>query len=289
MLLAIDADFLVYRGAFSAERTYYRFIDKEDKIHTFNTLLQFKAWQKANKITAKDGTLKKIKGLKGEGLARHYTRLSIQSILDKYPESEYILFLSSNKKKDFRYKAAKTLPYKGQRPEKPKYYSVCREYIEKYWNPVVVEYGEADDALAIIGTEKKNNVILIHIDKDIDQVEGIHYNPLKDIEYLIDATTAVKKLYTQLLVGDKAVDNIPGMKHICKLRTCGPVQVEKLLSKLTSKEDLEDAIYKHVMANCLKPITKEEYDIYFQEQMTLLYLCRSQQELNDLYQEYCSE
>ncbi len=286
MELIIDADTLVYRGAFSAERTYYRYTDIDQRIHSFDTMTQFKAYAKDNGIKTGEGVLKQFRGLKGEGIARHYTKLCVQTILDSYPDLPYKLFLSNTDKQDYRFKAAKTLPYKGKRPPKPHYYQTCRDYLIENWNPTIVKGSEADDALGIIGTELKGECILVHIDKDIDQIPGIHYNPNKGLEYTISALDANRNLYKQLMCGD-SVDNIPGIKHWCKPRTCGPKTVDKLLADCTNIKEMLGKITEHYMLNRLS--SKDDLNMIIEEQMLLLRLCRTREELKENIKRFKNE
>ena len=85
---------------------------------------------------------------------------------------------------------------------------------------------EADDVVSIWAQEALDagvNYVIAHIDKDIDMVEGWHYNFTKKTLYFIDSDLGWLKMCLQMLTGD-STDNIQGIKGI------GPKKAEKLLA-----------------------------------------------------------
>jgi len=138
----------------------------------------------------------------------------ISDVLLAYPDHHYILYITG--KTNFRNEVAVTAPYKGNRKaEKPLMLSVVRDYAVQYWDAVLVEGEEADDAIAIAAstTFLNHDPIMVSIDKDFDQVAGKHYNFLKREEYFISAEQGMKNFYKQFLTGD-AIDNIIGVEGI---------------------------------------------------------------------------
>lgn len=84
---------------------------------------------------------------------------------------------------------------------------------------------EADDVVSIWATEalaEGSNYVIAHIDKDIDMVEGWHYNFSKENFYYISEDEGYYKMCMQMLTGD-ATDNIQGLKNV------GPKTAAKLL------------------------------------------------------------
>lgn len=141
---------------------------------------------------------------------------------------------------NYRYDIAKTQPYKGNRKaEKPKHYDLLREYLIKAWGCEVVEGQEADDAIGIMASENedKESFVIMSIDKDLDMIEGWHYNFVKDNKYFIEPFEALKRFYSQILTGDN-VDNIPGLKGI------GPAKSAKILAECDNEQKLFDAVLK---------------------------------------------
>lgn len=141
---------------------------------------------------------------------------------------------------NYRYDIAKTQPYKGNRKaEKPKHYELLREYLIKAWGCEVIEGQEADDAIGIKAyeIEDKESFVIMSIDKDLDMIEGWHYNFVKDDKYFITEMSALISFYRQILTGDN-VDNIPGLKGI------GPAKSAKILKDCKTEADLFNAVLK---------------------------------------------
>ena len=85
--------------------------------------------------------------------------------------------------------------------------------------------GEADDYAGIVAyemIEQGLRPIIAHIDKDLDQLYGWHYNFNKKEVYFVEPEDGYRMLMKQCLMGDKT-DNIQGLPKY------GPVKVEKVL------------------------------------------------------------
>lgn len=164
---------------------------------------------------------------------------------------------------NFRFGIAKTHPYKGNREKlkRPKHLQALRDHIVKKWNAEISEGMEADDVVCIMAN-LHSHCIIAHIDKDLDQIPGSHYNYVKKVFYNVGKTEALRKLYTQALVGD-TVDNIKGVRGI------GPKKAENLLKDCHTEETLYNtvlSVYNNSMENGLERL---------HENMNLLYLLRS--------------
>ena len=140
-------------------------------------------------------------------------------------------------KTNFRYDYAVSTEYKGNRKgaEKPKHYSLLREYLSSSWDATVVEGMEADDMLAIRATEEGDDSIIVSLDKDLDQVSGWHYNFVKKNKYYVTESEGLLSFYKQFLTGD-VVDNIKGVHGI------GPKKAQKLLEDKTEQEMWETVV-----------------------------------------------
>ena len=157
--------------------------------------------------------------------------------------------------RNFRYDLAVTQPYKGNRTqEKPNNFNQVWDHAIKEWGFIVTKGIEADDAVGLKATEGKECVI-VHIDKDIDMIPGVHYNFIKKEFYEVQPFQAIYNFYKQLLTGDKT-DNIPGVSGI------GPKKAEKILSECTTEQELYE--------QCLK--TYEGNTVYLSEQASLLWI-----------------
>jgi hypothetical protein len=119
---------------------------------------------------------------------------------------------------------------------------------------------EADDTVAIDSVKLLDQCCIVHVDKDLDQLQGWHYNPVKDERYYVDEFTAYHAFCTQLLTGDRT-DNIPCLAGI------GPKKAQKVLEDAKTKEELLEATWSKY----------EELGYsreYFTEQGQLLWLRR---------------
>lgn len=139
-------------------------------------------------------------------------------------------------KGNYRYDVARTAPYKGNRKdtEKPPHYQALRDHLERLGAKVTFN-NEADDAVAIESC--RGNYWIVHVDKDLDQLTGWHYNPVKNERYYVDELQGLFNFYTQILVGDR-VDNILGLRGI------GPVKAAKILKDCTNEDELYEACCK---------------------------------------------
>lgn len=165
---------------------------------------------------------------------------------------------------NFRYKIAKTKPYKGNRDTmvKPAFLQYCREFLINEMQAIVVNGFEADDAIA---TDMViNGAIHCGVDKDIFQIPGRHYNYVKKEWREITQEEAILLLYRQILMGD-ASDNVPGLPRIGEAKAAAAIQ---------SWETAElDAIrfYEDVVRDKMQGVNHMEY---FQEQFNLISMVR---------------
>ena len=136
--------------------------------------------------------------------------------------------------RNFRYDI---LPdYKGTRPKLDQKVKDDLNYLHSF----AVEQGaitapeglETDDQIQMWVQEAwhdETDVVICHIDKDLDTIPGSHYNYNKDEHYTVSLDEALYNFYHQLLTGDKS-DNIPGLKGI------GPVKASRMLDGLKPDE-----------------------------------------------------
>ncbi len=178
--------------------------------------------------------------------------------------SETIVYLSPQDKSDFRYQVATTKPYKGTRTqERPVHLTAVRDYLVSKYDAIVCEDMEADDAVAIemrTSESVAEHCIAIHVDKDLNQIPGHHYNFGTEEEYTVTHLDGFKHFCMQHLTGDTS-DNIPGLPKV------GGVTAEKLLAGQATLDGLHRAVK---MAYKSRGFSDE----YHLEQGTLTYLKR---------------
>ena len=150
---------------------------------------------------------------------------------------EYKAYITG--KGNFRNEIAKTVPYKGNRKDmkKPIHYDAIRKHLVEHLQAESIEGMEADDAIAIEATKLGSQGIIVSIDKDLDQVAGLHYNFVKQELYEVTPEQGMLNFYKQILTGDR-VDNIVGIKGV------GPVKAEKLLKECKTEKEMFDVCVK---------------------------------------------
>lgn len=115
----------------------------------------------------------------------------------------------------FGYRQKAWYDYKANRRDipRPKHLKAVRDHALA--KGAIVHTGwEADDIMGFLQTMPHGEkTIIVTVDKDLDQVSGLHCNPDKGIRYTVDTDTAEKYKWIQVLTGDPT-DNYPGVKGI---------------------------------------------------------------------------
>ena len=126
--------------------------------------------------------------------------------------TKYAGFLTQGK--CFRYAAATTQPYKGNRKygNKPIIFPAIKEYLKQKWNFMSIPELEADDLVSIYHDPLKT--VICSPDKDVlYQNAGIHYNYGKAETVIVDDIEADTFLWKQMLMGD-STDGIQGIPKV---------------------------------------------------------------------------
>ena len=185
-------------------------------------------------------------------------------------------YVGSDNKCNFRYKSAKTQPYKAGRAAKPSILPFLKQYLINVKGATVAVGYEADDMLGIYQTE---DTIAIHCDKDINQIPGKHFNTMRDTHWVAsdpgklfgDKDTAsghgLAIFYAQLLCGDKT-DNIPPLPKTAKMGW-GWKGVYSALSDCYDEES-----YCRTVVNMYKESLPDGWYDRIIEQADLVWICR---------------
>jgi DNA polymerase I len=128
-------------------------------------------------------------------------------------------------KENYRKTISPTYKLNRENVRKPITLKFCREYIFKKYNGFQRPQLEADDVIGILATSNiiKGNKIVCSIDKDLDQIAGLHYNPKSKEFYNITPKEGDYNFYLQTLMGDRT-DNVTGCP------TYGEVKATRALS-----------------------------------------------------------
>lgn len=168
-------------------------------------------------------------------------------------------------------------PYKGNRDkEKPVWFEPTYRYMKDVYDAFISQENEADDLISIVA-RTVNSPIIAHIDKDLNQIPGVHYNYMNGSMYTVSPEEAERNFLLQLLTGDTA-DNIEGVRGI------GPKKAAGILDAPSFWEAIKEAYIK-------------QYSDYFtglrvmKHNADLLWLQRSRGELfsRDVYDEFCEK
>lgn len=229
--LIIDADSLIYKACFSIERKAYDIVpadiysknislfqdDYEDYkqyvVETFKYVKDYKKWLKDSNRTEVDFVRIDRPVIEPLSHALHIISSMMKEIIKTFKPEQCYIFLSGDN--NFREEVAEIRPYKESRKDKPKpiYYADARKYLIDYWNAIVVDGWEADDACATLhmACQRDDDIsILASIDKDLKMVPGWNYDYDKKILRNISWLEGQRWFYTQLLSGDDG-DSIPGI------------------------------------------------------------------------------
>lgn len=183
--IIIDADSLIYKAAVLNEETYS--FDDNGENSVLHTDLE----------TAKT-------------CLKEY----LENIIKDTKAKSYKAYITG--KENFRYTILPS--YKSNRKEikKPELLEALRDYAVNELGFVRVNGMEADDACCIDMTKQKGS-ILCHIDKDLNQIEGFHYNWDKQEFYEIDPRAGLEFFFMQVLAGDPS-DGYKGCPNVGKVK-----------------------------------------------------------------------
>jgi hypothetical protein len=170
-----------------------------------------------------------------EPLAKWRMNEAVDTILSDVGADCYFGWLTG--KGNFRNDIAKTAPYKGTRvAPKPAHYQALREHLQVKYGFMMTKDIEADDAVAIACYAiPEDEMIMVHIDKDLNQLRGWHYNYRKKEKYHVTEFEGLRSFYIQMLTGDR-IDNIIGIKGI------GPVKAKRILEECQTEHEMYLAV-----------------------------------------------
>ena len=165
----------------------------------------------------------------------------LETILELSGASEYEVWLSGSN--NFRYSVYPEYKANRKGAARPRWEVAVKSYLTDSWAANWSEGCEADDMLVIRHQELGALATLAHLDKDMNQSAGKHFNwELKrDGEvireariYDVSREEGDRFFWYQMLTGD-ATDNIKGVPGI------GPKKAEGILSGLSTNQEMYEA------------------------------------------------
>ena len=161
----------------------------------------------------------------------------VREICEKFFTDEFLFAVKS----DSNFRDDIYSEYKGHR--RPDEFSIpwvqlVTEELQKddFLKPAVGM--EADDLVRIWAVQcEMHNIpyVVCTIDKDMDCIEGKHFNPKKQLQYTVTPLEAKRRFYSQLLQGDP-VDKIPGLPGI------GPKKADAAIAHCTTDEEFQEVV-----------------------------------------------
>jgi len=175
---------------------------------------------------------------------KHDTRVVTRKIIedtiaDTFADETYIAIKG---KGNFRYDIYSG--YKSSRKDKlddklKERLNDAHAYLVNDWSAVQSDGMEADDVVSIWSYEAREaeqDFVIAHIDKDINQVPGNHYNYNSKQIYFVDDEVADMNFCTQLLIGDNG-DDIPKVKRGYGIKTA-----QKALAETTYDNRMDTVV-----------------------------------------------
>jgi len=191
----------------------------------------------------------------------------INQMLAECKAVNYAGFLTAGR--CFRYTAAETKPYKGNRKHgnKPIIFPAIKEYLRQEWNFISVPELEADDLVSVYHTDPFGTTVICSPDKDvIYQNRGIHYNYGKAESIVVDEVESITFLWKQMLMGD-STDGIQGIPKV------GPKTADTWLQNV-GREDMPT----FVLNKYIEKFGMQEGIYKFTETFKLVYILKNKEE-----------
>jgi len=292
MIGLIDADLIVFRAGFAAERNlwFLKLMYGRQSEFEPDTVQEFQYKKDANaaldkalpgihsRVEGEDYQLWSERKLEPVENALHNVNVQVNKIKDALSlnDDDLHMFLSGGE--NYRFAIAKTRPYKGTRDKshRPTHEHAIKKFISTKWRTTTTDGIEADDALGIAQTDE---TIIISIDKDLDMIPGKHYNFMHDVAYEISESEAQRAFALQMLMGD-STDCIPGLPKV------GKKKAESILEGVEIEELIPTVVREYASR------AGENWWEYMHEQAQLLWIQREPDQLytfDESYNDYGGE
>lgn len=271
MQILFDADILVFRCGFAAERAKWFLKVGDGATQEFDykkqadIALDEQLPGKFSREEGKDYALWSERFVEPVENALYNVKEVVRTTLDELDAGEYDLTMYLSGSNNYRYDIAKTRPYKGNRDKahRPTHEEAIKDYIKTKWQCKVSEGEEADDLLGIdqcrIGPTES---VIVTLDKDLDMIPGLKFDFVEREAYSVTEEQADYNFALQLLMGD-STDNIPGLQGI------GKAKAKKYLDGVP-REDLMEVVKQCYQAH----VTHCDWYEYLKEQGQLLWIRR---------------
>lgn len=158
-----------------------------------------------------------------------------REVFKNYSAKAYVFCFSCPSKQVFRNHITQEKKYKGNRenqkdytpyPDKYDDMAYVYQYVKERYITLFYNDLEADDLVSFL--QDKENTFICSVDKDLEQVEGYHFDLKNRVLKYTDARKGCLMLFSQVLLGD-TVDNFSGLKGF------GKKSLVKMFDSITNK------------------------------------------------------
>jgi hypothetical protein len=209
--LFMDADYFVYRIAFSLQERRYMLVEDEDVIYDTTSKRELAtAMAEKPHLTMEDVEI--VDTVCDPSFIPEKCANIVEDMCLTAMSHNYTIVLG-NDKPTFRDEMSVFVPYKEGRSERPTLYQEVRDHFINNMGAKQAKGIEADDAVGQVGWNNIGKVIICSVDKDLLTIPGWHLNPcrLDDGVYWVSPKQSCFEFYKSLLTGD-ATDNIKGLQ-----------------------------------------------------------------------------
>jgi len=174
------------------------------------------------------------------GNVRGHTHRFIDSILAEANSSHYIIFVQGEDHKNYRKKEYKRYKEHRKSNEAVEHWRAVILDAMKERGAVILNNLESDDAVSIYANATRNPYIIISADKDLNGIQGIHFNPFKrnvtrdEQWYNVTEEQANLQRWAQILAGDGTDASLEdtGIANVGMGKPGKPGKAQKMLANV---------------------------------------------------------
>lgn len=164
---------------------------------------------------------------------------SCQQLLSELPECDFTKFYLTGSD-NFRKSSYEWYKANRANTPRPTHLTEAKRFLEKEFGATWSVNQEADDDIGIeVFREPNCEVLIAHIDKDLNQFPGLHYNYNKKDFYEVSETQAKQFFLHQMVLGDR-VDNVEGFDGLIRLTY--PKKFKYIEDTINSETDFEEGL-----------------------------------------------
>jgi len=244
----IDSDGIAFKIAVVLDKEYRKILDNDNTITT-NIILE-------ENMLSDEVVINPF--IKLDQTATHLIESEIREIHNEVQAEKTILLVGGSN----TYRRNIDMNYKSNRVNKYIAVNRCKRLLQQRWKATWVNDIETDDAVAITYTHYRNlgeNCILVHDDKDLLQVPGMHlkyptYHRRTFELFEVTEEDALNNLLIQIGKGDNG-DGVSGIQGI------GDAKIKDLLLGRSTKGQ-DGTVYNNIIADMYETYVRKLYTEY---------------------------